>query len=254
MSLKDFQLNKIITAGLYANVLAIPENEAEEQAEKNAAAAGDQAESAPPAAITAAENILQPAKRENIQQSTIGQAEDSSHSAGRGTENASPPAIEKNKNAYLRADEQAESQSETEQTEPIRFLGNNNNHILILTSDTRHAFLPEDHLALLIKMLEACKLNTGDTAIVNLAARPLAYSLLKEQLRPQKILFFGVDPAAIKIPAENAPFRIGRFEDCFFVCAPSLAELNGNSGEAKALKTRLWVCLQQLFLQKNDHS
>lgn len=128
-----------------------------------------------------------------------------------------------------------------------RFLGNNNKHILIVISNRHHAFLPEDHLSLLIKMLGACNLNIGDTAIVNLAESPLAYSDLQLQFQPKKMLFLGMQPSAIQMPADSVLFNIGTFESGLYLCAPSLDELAGDTAETKLLKSRLWGCLKQLF-------
>ena len=50
--------------------------------------------------------------------------------------------------------------------EKLKFLGNNDKHILILVSDATHTFLPENELTFLTKMLAACQLNIGDVAIV----------------------------------------------------------------------------------------
>lgn len=211
-------------AGLYRNVLVAPENDTDARPRQTAKEQLSMREQA----VHDTQEISKSAAN-NVLQEMVAEAA-----------NISQPAIE-----------QAENKMEKNEAEPIRFLGNNHSHILILASDTQHAFLPEEHLALLIKMLEACKLNTGDTAIVNLATRPLTYPQLKDQLRPQKALFFGVGPDAIKMPVESALFHIGSFDDCLYVCAPSLGELNGNFAEAKALKARLWTSLQQLFLQKN---
>ncbi|MBL7736069.1 MAG: hypothetical protein JNL51_11470 [Chitinophagaceae bacterium] len=257
MSLKDLQLNNIMIAGLYRNVLVAPENDtdarprqtAKEQLSVREQAVHDTQE----ISKSTANNVLQQtiAETENISQPVMAQDGKNAREAGRETENILQEADRQTANISQPAGEQAENKMEKNEAEPIRFLGNNHSHILILASDTQHAFLPEEHLALLIKMLEACKLNTGDTAIVNLATRPLTYPQLKDQLRPQKALFFGVGPDAIKMPVESALFHIGSFDDCLYVCAPSLGELNGNFAEAKALKARLWTSLQQLFLQKN---
>jgi len=266
-------------AGLYRNVLVAPENDADARAmqtAKNQPSMKEQAVHDAQPMISQTENVSQPitaqaekdtqeinkstannvsqemvAETENIPQPALTQAGKNAREAGRETENILQDSDRQTANIPQPASKQTEDQMEKNEAEPIRFLGNNHSHILILASDTQHAFLPEEHLALLIKMLEACKLNTGDTAIVNLATRPLTYPQLKDQFRPQKALFFGVGPAAIKIPAEGAQFHIGSFDDCLYVCAPSLGELNGNFAEAKALKARLWTSLQQLFLQKN---
>lgn len=122
----------------------------------------------------------------------------------------------------------------------LKTLGNNNRHITILVNSPDHAFLPEKELSFLVKMLDACKLNLADVAIVNSAGKTLNMHQLVEQLSPSTILYFG--------EKQDKPLFAILDETGFkSVYAPSLSELSSNSTEAKTLKTRLWNVLKQLF-------
>jgi hypothetical protein len=127
-----------------------------------------------------------------------------------------------------------------------KFLGNNQKKITILVESAETAFLPDDQLAFLTKMLEACKMNIGDVAIVNQAASRVDISGLK-RLSPQKLLLFGPAPADIGLPINFPLFKIQPYDQCNFLWVPSLAQLVLPGEESKLLKTKLWVCLRQLF-------
>ncbi|MEP7256999.1 MAG: hypothetical protein ABI687_01390 [Flavitalea sp.] len=132
----------------------------------------------------------------------------------------------------------------------LNYLGNNEKHIAIIINDPDHAFLPEEQLSFLIKMLGACKLNIGDVAIINQSAASFTFTGLLKQLNPSSILFFGVSPSSIEMPSREAFFAIEAFDNGLLLQAPSLAELNSDSEEAKPIKSKLWNCLKQVFAVK----
>ncbi len=128
-----------------------------------------------------------------------------------------------------------------------KFLGNNRRNITILVQSPGSAFLPDDQLAFLTKMLEACRMNMGDVAIVNLATAPVNIALLKQQLRPAILLLFGMEPVAIKLPMNFPVFKIQAYDACTYLSAPSLEDLVRPGDENKLLKSKLWMCLKTIF-------
>jgi hypothetical protein len=128
-----------------------------------------------------------------------------------------------------------------------KFLGNNQQHVAIVVSFDNDTFLPDHHLQFLTKMLEACKLNLGDVAIVNHAKKAVEIELLKEQLRPASVLLFGVEPVDIKLPLNFPAFKDQAFAGISYLHTPSLETLNQDTEEGKLLKSKLWVCLRKLF-------
>jgi hypothetical protein len=127
-----------------------------------------------------------------------------------------------------------------------KFLGDNQKRTTILVDSPETAFLPDDQLAFLTKMLEACKMNIGDVAIVNQAVSRADITGLK-RLSPTRILLFGPAPADIGLPINFPFFKIQLYDQCSFLWVPSLAQLVQPGEESKLLKTKLWVCLKTLF-------
>ncbi len=96
-------------------------------------------------------------------------------------------------------------------------------------------------------MLEACKMNIGDVAIVNQANSAVDIAGLKRQLQPAQILLFGPAPTGIGLPINFPQFKIQAYDQCSFLWVPPLAQLVQPGEEGKLLKTKLWVCLKTLF-------
>lgn len=122
----------------------------------------------------------------------------------------------------------------------IHFLGHNKKHVTVLVDQPGHTFLPEAELAFLTRMLEACKLNLADVAIVNRSAEKWTLEDVHQQLSPKVILAFGG-------PAGQEQFSISSSENAQLLVAPDLEEMAGDTAEARQLKTRLWGALKQLF-------
>jgi hypothetical protein len=129
----------------------------------------------------------------------------------------------------------------------LKFLGNHRRRITILVHSPGSAFLPDDQLSFLTKMLEACRMNIGDVAIINTATAPVTIAELRQQLQPATILLFGLEPTAIRLPINFPAFRLQPYDDCTYLSAPSLHLLVQPSEESKLLKSKLWLCLKTLF-------
>lgn len=128
-----------------------------------------------------------------------------------------------------------------------KFLGNNQQRIAIMVAFENETWLPDQHLQFLTKMLEACKLNLGDVAIVNHAKKEVDIERLREQLRPANVLLFGVEPVTIKLPMNFPQFKEQAFAGTTYLYTPPLEQLNQDNEEGKLLKSKLWVCLRKLF-------
>lgn len=128
-----------------------------------------------------------------------------------------------------------------------KFLGNNQKKITILVDSPEMTFLPDDQLGFLTKMLEACKMNMGDVAIVNQAISRADMTGLKYQLSPAYLLLLGPGPEDIRLPIHFPLFKIQAFDQCNFLWTPPLAQFLQPGEEGKLLKTKLWVCLRTLF-------
>lgn len=128
-----------------------------------------------------------------------------------------------------------------------KFLGNNQQQIAIIVDFENETFIPDKHLQFLTKMLEACKLNLGDVAIINHAKKPVDMDLLRQQLNPAYVLLFGVEPVATKLPLNFPHFKEQAFAGASYLYTPALDTLNQDSEEGKLQKSKLWICLKKLF-------
>src|SRR5580698_7292136 len=84
----------------------------------------------------------------------------------------------------------------------VRFLGNNQKQILFLVQVENCVFLPDQQLGFLTKILEACKMNLADVAIVNIAGSAIRIDQIKAQLQPLIIIVFG---SGIELLGSNHP-------------------------------------------------
>jgi len=128
-----------------------------------------------------------------------------------------------------------------------KFLGHNRRKVTVLVQSPGVAFLPDEQLAFLTKMLEACRMNIGDVAIVNQASAPVNINPIKQQLQPSYMLLFGIQPVEIKLPINFPLFKIQAYDQCTYLYAPSLDELVSVSEDSKILKGKLWGCLKTMF-------
>ena len=129
----------------------------------------------------------------------------------------------------------------------LRYLGNHLKKITLIVESADASFLPEPQLNFIVKMLEACKLNMGDVAIINFAGSPVSITELGRELSPHTVLLFGLDPTRIKLPFHIPPFKIQEYDQRRFLFVPALDEINQDTSEGKLLKTKLWLCLKSLF-------
>jgi hypothetical protein len=128
-----------------------------------------------------------------------------------------------------------------------KMLGNNRRHIAVLVQSPGTPFLPDNQLAFLTKILEACRMTLADVAIVNNATTPVLITALRQQLQPKVVLLFGVDPTTIRLPINFPHFKQLNYDDCMYLSSPALDHLVPNTEDSKLLKSKLWVSLKTLF-------
>ena len=135
---------------------------------------------------------------------------------------------------------------ETADPDFIRFLGENKKKVSIIVNDGQEGHVKDENLNFLTNILKACYLTLADIAIVNYAGN-VTYEQLKQQLTPEKILLFDVDPSAIKLPFLIPAFQIQKFDNTTIMVAPPLHLLNQATQDARLLKSKLWLTLKQVF-------
>ncbi|WP_205513134.1 hypothetical protein [Longitalea arenae] len=131
---------------------------------------------------------------------------------------------------------------------PYKSLGNNKKQISVVVNYPNEVFVPESDLQFLTKMLDACKLNMADVAIVNHATAPVVIDRLKTQLQPAFLLLFGVEPDEIQLPINFPSFKEQPYAGTTYLFTPALSQLNQEGDAAKGLKKKLWECLKRMFL------
>lgn len=131
---------------------------------------------------------------------------------------------------------------------PYKILGNNKKHITVVVNCPQDVFVAEGDLAFLTKMLDACKLNMADVAIVNHATAAVNIEKVKTQLQPKYVLLFGVEPDVIHLPINFPSFKEQPYAGTTYLFTPALSQLNQDTDVAKGLKKKLWECLKRMFL------
>ena len=127
------------------------------------------------------------------------------------------------------------------------YLGGNLQKISLLVKEKEAGYLPDDSLQFLSSILGACKLNLGDVAIVNYYNDPVNYAFLKENLSPGHLLLFGVTAQEIQLPFTVPHYQVQKYDNCSFLFSPPLDTMLGNSQSAKLEKSKLWLCLKNMF-------
>ena len=120
----------------------------------------------------------------------------------------------------------------------LKYLGNNAKQIVVLVNNPLNAFLSEDRLNFLTKMLGACKLNMGDIAIVNMVSANMGQVM--NELTPSSVISFDFD-------IQSPEFTVTERNGIRYLYAPSLDRLDTETADAKAMKASLWKSLKELF-------
>jgi hypothetical protein len=141
----------------------------------------------------------------------------------------------------------AEKPMATQSAPRIKFLGGNKKRIAFIVDCKTDVYLPDKHLDWLGKMLEACRLNLGDVAIANVAKNAFTIADIRQELQSTIVILLGAGTQSIQLPLNFPHFNPQRYDDIMFLNTPSPDELNQNTGEARLLKSKLWVSLQKLF-------
>ena len=123
-------------------------------------------------------------------------------------------------------------------------LGQNARNILILVNTPGITFLPDEELAFLTQMLQACKLSLGDVALLNLAQHTqTGYQQILQQFNSKTVFLFGVSPGEWELPINFPAFQVQQFDSRKFLHSPGLGEMMND----KLLKTKLWASLKAIL-------
>lgn len=125
-----------------------------------------------------------------------------------------------------------------------KFLGSNQQKILIVVNYTDAVHLPDEELSFLTSMLAACKLSLGDVAIVNRNNyKDVLYKELLTHFQSKIVFLFGVEPAEFGLPVSFPYFQVQSLANSTFLYTPALEERHTDA----LLKSKLWVSLRSIF-------
>ena len=128
----------------------------------------------------------------------------------------------------------------------LPYLGKNHQGVCILVNYPNDVYLPDEQLSFLTSILQACRLNLGDVAILNCHQHDITFQRLQEVLSCKYLLSFGVAPSRLGIDKQEM-FTITSVNGCNMVFSPPTDQLNNKNQESKHLKAKLWGCLKELF-------
>ena len=125
-----------------------------------------------------------------------------------------------------------------------KFLGSNQQKILIIVNYKDAVHLPDEELSFLTSMLAACKLSRGDVTIVNRNNyQDVSYKDILAHFQSKIVFLFGVEPAAFGLPVSFPFFQVQTVANSTFLYAPALEERHTDT----LLKSKLWVSLRSIF-------
>ena len=125
-----------------------------------------------------------------------------------------------------------------------KYLGENKKKVLVIVRYADIAHLPDKQLSFLSKLLAACNLNIGDTAILNFQNSDSEdFDKIINHFKPKVVLLFDTKPAEFGMPMNFPEFQVQGHKDAVFVSSPSLEIIEPD----KNLKGKLWICLKKIF-------
>lgn len=125
-----------------------------------------------------------------------------------------------------------------------KFLGSNEQNLLMLVNYPDAVHLPDTELTFLTNMLAACKRSLGDVAIVNRNNYlNTPYKEILSHFQSRIVFLFGLEPAGLGLPVSFPPFQVQSVAGITYLYTPPLEQIQGDA----LLKSKLWVCLRSIF-------
>lgn len=129
----------------------------------------------------------------------------------------------------------------------ISYVGKNQHGITIGVYFAEQPAVPADSLQFLVSILKACQRSLDHVAVVNFAVRELQLAEITSQLQPGLMLLFGPYHVFGSWMVETADFSPFYLQKIQVVRVPALDMMLATSAESRALKSKLWMMLKQLF-------
>lgn len=126
-------------------------------------------------------------------------------------------------------------------TAEIAFKGKNRKQFLWLVEVDSHPFLSDADFQFLTQVLEACKLNIEDIALVNLNRSTYTTTALIAQFQPGIIITSGLNKQLEGFGNED--YLVRKHDHIYYLSTESLEEVRGD----KSKKSRLWTGLKEML-------
>lgn len=123
----------------------------------------------------------------------------------------------------------------------ITFKGKNKKNIVWLIEEHDHLFLNDTDFQFLTKVIEACRLNLDDIALVNMNDATNQMELIINQLNPVLLLVSGV--SANKISFNTQLYTIDQANGFTLFITDSVEDMRNDDVK----KSKLWVGLKQIL-------
>ncbi len=125
----------------------------------------------------------------------------------------------------------------------VKFLGENKKSILIIADDPEAPFLNENGFNLLLNILNACKLNMGDVALMNKSRMQTPLPEVIQQLSSKIVLLFGIEAAEMNLPIDFPHYQVQKHGHITYLTSVDFESLEKD----KQQKGKLWLCLKKIF-------
>lgn len=130
---------------------------------------------------------------------------------------------------------------------PIAFLGENKKQIVLLVNEENAVFITDEQYSFMSNLLTACKLNMADVALINLYNINITYHQLQQQFTAKNVVLFNISTSQIQLPFSIPHYQLQDYAGCKFMVANSINDFMQTTQQAKLLKSKLWVCLKNMF-------
>lgn len=148
------------------------------------------------------------------------------------------------KNSLIQLEEKQTSDNNLK-VENLSYLGAYKKNILVLVEDEAAVYLSDNYLEFLIQILNACKLNLQDVAIVNRYQKVgVSMQQVFENLSPNLVLAFGLINQGDYALFKHMPNYQAQMEGDFTLISADTLSVIAQTPEKKK---QLWLALKQYF-------
>ncbi|RXK58760.1 hypothetical protein ESA94_15330 [Lacibacter luteus] len=121
------------------------------------------------------------------------------------------------------------------------FTGKNKKNFIWLVEEHHYPYLDDADFQFLSDVLNACKMNMEDIALVNVVANRSSFEQLVQQLQPRYVIAAAVQIDAL--PIQTADYKVLQQQNYQLCYTESLEAIRTD----KTKKSKLWLALKQML-------